>query len=363
MQQPFRILVLNPGSTTTTIGVFDNEVCILDRTIHHNPDELATYRRIMDQYAFRKKIILEQLDYEGINISKLTAVCGRGGLLHPIEGGTYAINNAMFHDLKNGCYGEHASNLGGIIAYEIATGLNISSYIVDPVVVDELATVARFSGLPEIPRKSIFHALNQKAAARRCATDLGKAYEQLNLIVAHLGSGITVGAHKRGKVIDVNNGLHGDGPFSPGRAGTIPTGDLVSLCFSGNYSRDEIMDKLVGSGGLMAYLQTNDATEVEERIHNGDPRALVVYDTMAYQVAKEIGSMGTVMAGSVDAIVLTGSLAYGKTFVEKISERVNWIADVFVYPGENGLQALAEGTLRVLRNEEEAKVYSDCEIK
>ncbi|MGY0693047.1 butyrate kinase [Virgibacillus sp. FSP13] len=363
MQQSFRILVLNPGSTTTTIGVFNNEVCIFDSTIHHSPDELSSYSRVMEQYAFRKKIILENLDHEGINISKLSAVCGRGGLLQPIEGGTYAINTAMLHDLKNGRYGEHASNLGGIIAYEIAIGLNIPSYIVDPVVVDELATIARFSGLPEVPRKSIFHALNQKAMARRCATDLGKSYEQMNLIVGHLGDGITVGAHRYGKVIDVNNGLHGDGPFSPERAGTIPTGDLVSLCFSGNYSQDEIMNMLVGDGGLMAYLQTDDAVEVEKRIDNGDLRALVVYEAMAYQVAKEIGSMGVVMEGAVDAIVLTGSLAYGKTFVEKISERVNWIADIFVYPGENGLQALAEGTLRVLRKEEQAKSYPKIEIK
>lgn len=364
MQQLFRILVLNPGSTSTKIGVFDNETCIFEKTIRHRNEELASYKRIIDQYAYRKKIILEQLDYEGINISKLSAVCGRGGLLRPIEGGTYRVNETMLDDLEKGYYGEHASNLGGIIAHEIAKSLNIPAYIVDPVVVDELAEIARISGIPEIPRKSIFHALNQKAVARRCASDLGKSYEQMNLIITHMGGGITVGAHHHGKVIDVNNGLHGDGPFSPERAGGVPAGDLVSLCFSGQYYLDEIMKKLVGHGGLMAYLQTNDAVEVEMRIQNGDAEAREIYDAMSYQIAKEIGSMSTVLAGSVDAIVLTGGLAYGKTFVEMISSRVNWIADTLVYPGENELQALMEGTLRVLRNNETAKQYPEnFEIK
>ncbi|WP_188453708.1 butyrate kinase [Virgibacillus oceani] len=356
-QQLFRILVLNPGSTSTKIGVFDNENCIFEKTIRHNADDMKQFKRIIDQYDFRKRVILEHLDYEGINISKLNAVCGRGGLLRPIEGGTYEVNELMLQDLKMGYNGEHASNLGGIIAHEIASGLNIPSYIVDPVVVDELDDIARFSGVPEIPRKSIFHALNQKAVARKAAFDLGEAYESVNLIVTHMGGGITVGAHRYGKVIDVNNGLHGEGPFSPERAGTVPAGDLVSLCFSGQYYRDEIMKKLVGSGGLMAYLHTNDAVEVEERIKNGDSSAIKIYDAMAYQIAKEIGAMSVTLSGRVDAIVLTGGLAYGKTFIEMISERVNWIADIIVYPGEDELQALNEGTLRVLRHVEQAKTY------
>lgn len=356
-QQIFRILVINPGSTSTKIGVFDNETCIFEKTIRHDVDEVAKFNRVIDQYDFRKKVILDQLDHEGINISKLSAVCGRGGLLRPIEGGTYEVNASMLKDLRLGYNGEHASNLGGIIANEIASGLNISAYIVDPVVVDEFEDIARLSGVPEIPRKSIFHALNQKAVARRASRDIGKAYDQVNLIITHMGGGITVGAHKNGKVIDVNNGLHGDGPFSPERAGTVPAGDLVALCYSGQYYRDEMMKKLVGQGGLMAYLQTSDAVEVENRIENGDKEAIDTYEAMAYQIAKEIGSMSAVLEGKVDAIIMTGGLAYGKAFVEMISKRIDWIADTIVYPGENELQALTEGTLRVLRLEETPKIY------
>ncbi|MGG3470904.1 butyrate kinase [Neobacillus pocheonensis] len=353
----YRILVINPGSTSTKIGVFDNEISIFEKTIRHEAEKINSFSNIIDQYDFRKATILETLDKEGINISKLSAVCGRGGLLRPIEGGTYAVNDLMLKDLRSGYAGQHASNLGGIIAYEIAAGLNIPSYIVDPVVVDELDPIARISGFSLIERKSIFHALNQKAVARRIAKELGKKYNELNLIVTHMGGGITVGVHKQGKVVDVNNGLHGDGPFSPERAGTVPAGDLIALCFSGEYYREEIMKKLVGQGGLVGYLGTNDAVQVEQRIAAGDKEAKLIYDAMAYQVAKEIGAASSVLAGKVDAIVLTGGLAYGKDFVKSISDRINWIADVIVHPGENELKALAEGSLRVLRGEEEEKVY------
>ncbi|RWZ60136.1 butyrate kinase [Halobacillus fulvus] len=355
--QTHRILVINPGSTSTKIGVFDDKEVVFEKSIRHTVDEINQFKRIIDQYEFRKNVILDELDREGINISKLSAVCGRGGLLRPIEGGTYQVNDAMLEDLKNGYNGEHASNLGGIIANEIAKGLNIEAYIVDPVVVDELHDLARVSGVPEIPRKSIFHALNQKAVARRAAEDLHMPYREARLIVAHMGGGITVGAHANGRVIDVNNGLHGDGPFSPERAGTVPAGDLVSLCFSGQYYRDEIMKKLVGQGGLMAYLDTNDAREVETMVEHGDRKAKLVFDAMAYQIAKEIGSMSSVLEGKVDAIALTGGLAYGKSFIEEISRRVHWIADVLVYPGENELEALNEGTLRILNKEELPKQY------
>lgn len=357
LQSIYRILVINPGSTSTKIGVFDEETCIFEKTIRHTLDEIREFDRVIDQYDYRKKIILDSLHYEGINISKLSAVCGRGGLLKPIEGGTYEVNEPMLTDLKLGLNGEHASNLGGIIAHEIANGLNIPAYIVDPVVVDELEELARYSGVPDIPRKSIFHALNQKAVARKAAADINEKYENMNLIVTHMGGGITVGAHKKGKVIDVNNGLHGDGPFSPERAGTIPAGDLVSLCFSGQYYLEEVMKKLVGKGGLMAYLGTNDAVEVEKRIAAGDKLAKKTYEAMAYQIAKEIGSMGAVLSGKVDLIVLTGGLAYGKTFVEMITEHINWIADTVIYPGEDELQALNKGVLRVLHEEELPKVY------
>jgi butyrate kinase len=353
----YRILVINPGSTSTKIGVFDNEISILEKTIRHDAETINTFPSIIDQYEFRKNTILEALDSEGINISKLSAVCGRGGLLRPIEGGTYYVNETMLHDLRIGFSGQHASNLGGIIAFEIASGLNIPAFIVDPVVVDELDPIARISGFSLIERKSIFHALNQKAVARRVAKELGKKYNEMNLIITHLGGGITIGVHKHGRVVDVNNGLHGDGPFSPERAGTVPAGDLVTLCFSGEHYREEIMKRLVGQGGLVGYLGTNDAVKVEKRIAAGDKEAELVYEAMAYQVAKEIGAASAVLSGKVDAIVLTGGLAYGKEFVKSISDRVNWIADVVVHPGENELQALAEGALRVLRGEEESKEY------
>lgn len=356
-KQQQRILVLNPGSTSTKIGVFDNDILIMENTIRHSTESLAQFTSIIDQFEFRKQTILEALDEEGMNVSNLSAVCGRGGLLRPIEGGTYAVNETMLNDLRKGVSGQHASNLGGIIAFEIAQALNIPSFIVDPVVVDELDPIARVSGFALIERKSIFHALNQKAVARRYAKESGRSYSDLRLIVVHMGGGITVGAHIGGRVVDVNNGLHGDGPFSPERAGTVPAGDLVELCFSGQYYRQEIMKMLVGQGGLVGYLGTNDAVKVEKRIQKGDQEAKLIYDAMAYQVAREIGSASAVLEGKVDAIILTGGLAYGKSFVESITSRISWIADVVVLPGENELQALAEGAARVLNGEEQAKIY------
>lgn len=357
MPERYRILIINPGSTSTKIGVFDNEVSIMEKTIRHPSELTHSFDKIIDQYEFRKKTILEALEEDGINISKIHAVCGRGGLLRPIEGGTYSVNEAMLADLRSGFAGQHASNLGGILAFEIASGLNIPAYIVDPVVVDEFESIARISGFPLIERKSIFHALNQKAAARRVAHEYGKKYNDMNFIVAHMGGGITVGVHQKGKVIDVNNGLNGDGPFSPERSGTVPAGDLVALCYSGEFFRDEIMKKLVGNGGLIGYLGTNDAVLVEKMIENGNQKAKLVYEAMAYQVAKEIGAASSVLFGKVDAIILTGGLAFAAKFTKMITDRIKWIADVIVRPGENELEALAEGALRVLRGEEDAKEY------
>jgi butyrate kinase len=356
-EKDYRVLIINPGSTSTKIGVFDNEVSLFEKTIPHDAVELNKFSNMAEQDQLRKTAILETLDMDGINISKINAVCARGGLLRPIKGGTYMVNEAMLRDLRSGYAGQHPSNLGGIIAFEISSGLNIPAYIVDPVVVDELEPIARISGFPQIERKSIFHALNQKAVARRVAKELGKTYEQVNLIITHMGGGTTVGVHKNGRVIDVNNGLHGDGPFSPERPGTVPAGDLIDLCYSGKYSRDEIMKMFVEQGGLMGYLGTKDALKVEEMVKNGDEKAKLIYDAMAYQVAKEIGSASAVLAGRVDAIVLTGSLAYGSRLVRTIINQINWIADVIVYPGEDELLALAEGALRVLRNEEIVKEY------
>ena len=318
---------------------------------------MGRFPTIADQHLFRKSAILEALDEEGMNVSNLAAVCGRGGLLRPIQGGTYGVNDGMMKDLRQGYSGQHASNLGGIIAFEIADGLNIPAFIVDPVVVDELEPIARISGFSSIERKSIFHALNHKAVARRYAQKNDRAYEDVRLIIAHMGRGITVGVHQGGRVIDVNNGLHGDGPFSPERAGTVPAGDLVELCFSGKFSRQEIFKKLVGQGGLFAYLETTDVVKVEKRISKGDKKAELIYQAMAYQVAREIGAASAVLKGQVDAIILTGGLAYGESFVKAITERVSWIADVEIQPGENELQALAEGAARVLNGEERVKIY------
>ncbi|WP_338451687.1 butyrate kinase [Niallia oryzisoli] len=352
-----RILIINPGSTGTKIAVFENEISIWEKNIKHDIEATESYSNIIEQFDFRKDIILKTLHNEGINLSKLEAVCARGGLLRPIEGGTYEVNNRMLSDLRQGYSGEHASNLGGLLAYDIASGLNIPAFIVDPVVVDELDEIARISGLPMIERKSIFHALNQKAVAHRVAKELNSHYEDINLIVAHMGGGITIGAHKHGRVIDVNNGLLGEGPFCPERAGAVPVGDIVDLCFSGEFSKEEIMKLLVGKGGLIGYLGTNDPDEIEERITAGDKKAGLVYSAMAYQISKEIGAASVVMSGNVEGIILTGELASKKKFVKEISDRVCWIADVFVHPGENELLALAEGALRVLRGEEMAKEY------
>lgn len=354
----FRLLIINPGSTSTKIAVYDNEMEVLSETLRHSADEISKYETIFDQYEFRKDAILKVIEDKGIDLKTLDAVVGRGGLLKPIESGTYYVNETMLNDLKVGVSGQHASNLGGIIAYEIASKLGIPSFIVDPVVVDEMNDVARLSGMAEIERKSIFHALNQKAVAKRYAKENGIKYEDLNLIVAHMGGGISVGAHKSGRVVDVNNALGGDGPFSPERAGSLPVGLLINLCYSGKYSFNEIMKKIIGQGGLVAHLGTNDGREVAERIRQGDKKAELVFDAMAYQIAKEIGCSAAALFGNVDAIILTGGLAYNDMLIERIKSRVSFISKVVVYPGEDEMLALAQGGLRVLKGEEVAKEYA-----
>lgn len=357
MNRVFKILTINPGSTSTKIAVFDNEDLVFEKTLRHSSEEIGKYDKISDQFEFRKTVIEDVLTEGGIKTSDLDAVVGRGGLLKPIEGGTYVVNEAMIDDLRVGVLGEHASNLGGIIAKEIGDAVNIPSYIVDPVVVDEMDDVARVSGIEDIDRKSIFHALNQKATARRAAKELEKEYFDCNFIVAHMGGGISVGAHEKGRVIDVANALDGEGPFSPERSGGLPVGDLVKMCFSGKYTQDEIKKKIKGNGGLVGYLNTNDGREVESRIEAGDEKAKLVYEAMAYQVSKEIGSCASVLKGNVDAILLTGGIAYSKMFTGMIEERVNFISDVKIYPGEDEMIALAQGGLRVLNKEEEPKNY------
>lgn len=353
----FRILAINPGSTSTKIAIYDNEKEVFETTLRHSNEEIDKYEKITDQYDFRKDVILGALSENDINLTKLSAVVGRGGLLKPIKGGTYRVNELMIQDLIAAQMGEHASNLGGMIANEIANQLNIPAFIVDPVVVDEMEDVARISGMPEISRKSIFHALNQKAVARRYAKETGRPYSELNLIVAHLGGGISVGAHEKGRVIDVNNALDGEGPFSPERTGGLPVGDLAKLCFSGKYSHADIKKMIKGKGGLVAYLGTNDGRDVVKMIESGDENAKLIFEAMAYQVAKEIGSCAAVLKGKVDAVILTGGLAYGEMLTTWIKNRVSFISDVIIYPGEDEMSALALGGLRVLREEETPQEY------
>lgn len=353
----FKMLIINPGSTSTKIAVFENETPVLDETLRHSTQELAPYKKIFDQLNFREEVILKLLEEKGIKIETLSAVVGRGGMLKPIHSGTYNVNEHMLEDLKIGISGQHASNLGGIIANKIASRLNIHAFIVDPVVVDEMEDIARLSGMPEIKRKSIFHALNQKAVAKRHAKEALINYEDVNLIVAHMGGGISVGAHKKGKVVDVTNALDGEGPFSPERSGGLPVGDLMKLCYSGKYTQEEMMKKILGGGGLVAHLNTNDGRVVAGMIKDGDKNAELIFKAMAYQVAKEIASCAAVLCGDVEAIILTGGLVYNKDFAGWIKERVKFISNVVIYPGEDEMLALAEGGLRVLRGEEAAKEY------
>ncbi len=357
MTNVYRLLAINPGSTSTKISVFDNEEDIFTEVIRHPKDIIDKFDSIYDQFNFRKTLILNCLHDKGIELNTIDAVVGRGGNMKPVTGGTYKINSQMLEDLKIGVMGQHASNLGGILAYEIASEINVYSYIVDPVVVDELEDIARFSGMPEIQRKSKDHPLNQKAVARKASIELGGNYEDYNFLVAHLGGGISIGVHKKGKIIDVNNALDGDGPFSPERTGGLPVGSVIDLCFSGKYSKEEIRKKIVGNGGLVAYLGTNDGREVQKRIGQGDQKALLVYQAMAYQISKEIGAGATALKGDVDVILLTGGLAYDQELIQWIEDRVSFIARVMVYPGEFEMLAMVQGVLRVLNNIEKEKDY------
>lgn len=352
-----KLLIINPGSTSTKISIFEDEKELLTETLRHETTEIQKYKTVSDQLGFRKEIILNILKEKNFDINSLNAVVGRGGMLKPMEGGTYEVNDLMIEDLKVGVQGEHASNLGGILASDIASSVNVKAYIVDPVVVDELDGVARISGVPELPRKSKFHALNQKAVAKRYAMEKGKKYEDVNLIVVHMGGGVSVGAHKGGRVVDVNNALDGEGPFSPERAGGVPVGDLIRLCYSGKYEEKEIYSKIVGKGGYVAYLNTNDARIVEGKYIEGVKEYIDIQDAFIYQVAKAIGERAVTLHGKVDSIILTGGIAYGKLIVDKIEKMTGWIAPITVYPGEDEMLALAQGTLRVLNKKEKAKIY------
>ena len=350
-------LIINPGSTSTKIGVFEDEKLLFEETLRHSTEEISRYATIVDQKDFRKEIIVNLLKEKNFDIKSLDVVIGRGGMLKPIPGGTYEVTDELLHDLEIGRQGQHASNLGGILAREIGDEIGVKSFIVDPVVVDELSDVARYSGVPELPRTSVFHALNQKAVAKRYAKEKGVAYDSLNLIVVHMGGGVSVGAHHDGRVIDVFNALDGDGAFSPERAGSVPSGALIKLCFSGKYTEAEVYKKFVGGGGFNAYLGTNDMRDVEKMVDEGDGKAKSARDAFIYQVTKDIGSMACVLHGKVDAIIVTGGIAYDNVVVSGLKEACEWIAPFTVYPGEDELLALAQGGLRVLNGEEEAKIY------
>lgn len=353
-----RVLAINPGSTSTKFAVYFEEECVLRKTIRHPLEQLLRYKNIVDQFDLRKGLIIDALMEEGIDVDSIKFIIGRGGLTYPLESGVYKVNNQMIEHLRQGVLGHHASNLGPILADYIALQIpGANAFMADPVVTDELQDVARFSGHPKFQRRSIFHALNQKATARIHAKKVGKKYEELNLIIAHLGGGISVGAHKNGRVVDVNNALDGEGSFSPERSGSLPVGQLIDICFSGNYNKEQIRRMVVGEGGFVAYLGTNNAQEVEQRAKSGDEDAATIQEALFYQVAKMIGEMSTVLEGKVDAILLTGGLAFNNELERYVRNKAGFIADVITYPGEDELEALAMNALSVARGEIEAKEY------
>jgi butyrate kinase len=343
-----RILAVNPGSTSTKIAVFAGDAPVFVETIRHDAMELASFSNVMDQEGYRRDLILAALRRHGLDVCDLAAVIGRGGLMRPIAGGTYAVNEGMLADLRSCRFGAPASNLGAILARDLAAEAGIPALTADPVVVDELGPLARYSGHPDIQRRSVFHALNHKAGARAAAAGLGRPYEDLRLIVAHLGGGVSVGAHDRGRVVDVNNALDGDGPFSPERSGGLPAKALVDWCFAPGADEAEIRRRITGRGGFLAYLGTADGLEIHRRAAAGDARAREVREAMAYQVAKEIGAMAAVLEGRVDAVVITGGLAHDEVLVELVSRRVGFLAQVLVHAGEDEMAALAGAALRAL---------------
>ena len=353
----YTILVINPGSTSTKVGVYEDEQKVFEETLRHSTEEIAKYDSIIDQKDLRKKVILDMLKNKNYDVNAFDIVVGRGGLLKPIPGGTYKVTDALIEDLKIGKQGQHASNLGGILAKEIGEEVDAAAYIVDPVVVDELEPIARYSGMPELPRRSIFHALNQKAVAKRYAKEIDKPYKDLSLIVIHLGGGVSVAAHRGGKVIDVNNILDGEGAFSPERAGTVPVGDLIKLCFSGKYTESEIYKKICGNGGFNGYMGTNNFLDLVKMKEEGNEDAANLIDAFIYQIAKDAGAMSAVLSGKVDRIICTGGIAYSEYVVNALKERLGYIADFTVYPGEDELLALAQGGLRVTTGEERVMEY------
>lgn len=353
-----KILAINPGSTSTKVALFDNDSELWSESESYPVDVIAKSNDIAERIEFRYVKILAMLERHGTRISDIDAFAGRGGLLRPLESGAWIVSDAMLKDIYDEKYGVHASNLGAPLARRLAAEAGgRPAYIVDPVVVDERVPEAAISGVPELPFRSIFHALNQRAVAHRAAKQLGRSYGSCSFIVAHLGGGVSVGAHRKGRVIDVNQALGGTGPMSPERAGTVPAQGLIDLCFSGEFTKDEINKKITGKGGLASHLGTNDFREVMKMAECGDENAKLIFNALCHQIGKEIGAMATVLCGDIDAIIITGGLAHSKELCQGIKEKVSWISRVIVSPGEDELRALAEGVLRVLSGEDQGKVY------
>lgn len=352
----YKILAINPGSTSTKVALYEEERPLLESTLRHSTEELSRFADVIDQLDWRRGLILSMLRDNGFDIAELSAVIGRGGLIRPVTAGVYEVNSRMRYDLRHAQM-RHACNLGGLLAAQIAHMAKVKAYIADPPVVDEMDDVARITGMPMCPRKPISHALNQKAIARLHCEKTGKIYERSNLIVAHMGGGISVAAHCQGRIVDVNNALDGDGPFAPDRAGNIPSAELIKACFSGQYTKEELLKFVSSKGGLVALLGTNSVIQVMERIEQGDQRARKVLDAMCYNISKQIGAMAAAMSGKVDGILLTGGIAYNEPIVEAIRRRCSFIAPITVYPGENELEALAINALVVLRGIVAPKVY------
>lgn len=353
----FKILVINPGSTSTKIALYEDDKEVFCKTLNHPVEEIEKFDKVQDQFDMRKEVVLSFLKENNYDVKELAAVVGRGGMLPPVKSGAYRVNEAMVDRLRNRPVFEHASNLGALIAYEIACPLGIPAFIYDSVRVDEMKDVARISGMPDIPRTSTSHALNSRAMAFKAAKKYGKAYSDMNFVVAHLGGGISLSVHEKGRLADIIS--DDEGPFSPERAGRVPCKGLIDLCYSGQFDRRTMHRKLVGNGGLKAYLNTVDAREVEKMIQEGNEEAKLVYEAMAYQIAKGIGELSTVVDGEVDLIILTGGIAYSEMLTSMIRQHVKFIAPVEIMAGENEMESLALGTLRVLRGEEEARTYSE----
>jgi len=352
-----KILVINPGSTSTKVAVYENLDLLVDETIRHSLKSLKRYDDLIDQLRMRTKVVLDFLEKNNIELMDIDGFIGRGGLMKPVKSGIYEVNDQMKKDLESNKFGIHASNLGGLLALKLAKRVNKKAYIADPVVVDEMSSVAKISGLNGISRRPLWHALNQKAVAKKYAENLGFKYEDMNLIVAHLGGGISVGLHKRGRVTDVNNALDGDGPFSPERTGGLPVAAVYELALSGQYTLDQLKKLNHGFGGLVSYLNTSDAEEVAEMISNGQVLAKRVLKAMVYQIAKEIGSLYAVTRNNLDAIIITGGLAYNQAVLQPLLEYLDHLGEIVVYPGEDELEALAFNMYQLLTNKTELKIY------